>query len=1202
MRIRIPHLLRVIGVVLFLLCAAHGVLAQLNQDCTVSVLNRTVQVNPDGSWVLPNVPANFGQVKARATCVRNGVTISGESDYFTIPANGAVNLPAIILGAATPIPSALGIGPANPSFTSAGQMIQLVVTATFSDNSTEDVSAGSTGTNYTSSNPAIATVNANGLVTAISSGTVVLQASNDGATGITKATVLLSNVDTDNDGIPDDVEATLGLDPHNPVDAQEDFDRDDLTNLKEFQLGTGLRVFDTDGDGIGDGLEVESGSNPLDPNSFNLAQILKSIKVTPTTVALTVNTIIGVATQQLTVTGTLTDGNSINLTARSRGTNYSSSNLSVANFGATDGLVFAGSDGSATITVSNNGHTATVQVTVSSFSPAALSFISIPGFANNVDISGNIAYVAAGSTGLQVVDVSDRRAPRIIGSLDTPGNANDVRVVGNRAYVADGSAGLRIVDISNPASPVPLGSLDTAGEANDVVVVGNLAYIADGPAGLQIIDVSDPVVPRLIGTLDTPGIARGVDVSGNVAVIADGNSLRIVDVGSPSSPVARGSLTTTDARDVTVEGTIAYLADFSGSLKTIDFSTPTAPRLLATTTQALGGILTDVAKVREFVFGADVFFVNGVPIVNVNDPANPSVRARLDFPARDDNGTGIAVDNQFVYLTADHSIQENGINGDSRLYIGQYQSIEDKNGIPPTIQITSPAPNDQVIQGGSVTVTANATDDVAVAAVNFFIDGQLAFTSTTAPYQYTFTAPIVGSTLVLGATAVDFGNNVGQASNVTLNLIPDPLTTVVGRVVNSTGQSVAGSTVTVFSSFSATTGRDGLFTISGVPTVRGDIVARAVGTVGGRAAFGTSSSVPPVPGSLTSVGDIRLSILQGNIDLIPYLATGYKYLVVGHGQNSGFEQPGFDDSAFATGDAGFGSLGGCSLNTTVFVKTDWPLNTDMLLRKQFDIDAIPQSLTVAVAIDNDVQVFVNGHDVSGGIRQHDGCPSRDSFVFTVPTNILNVGTNLIAVRAVDRGGAAYADIQVTAVYPTVNQTLNMNIPPRGTFLRTDTGDTAAQTSFVLDLVSLGIQPGSSISLQELGDFAFCTSCPDNGHALIGVFSSTNTFLPPSILNRIPDAIATGQPAVVTPLTLFEGLPTDIPQDFGISAAGTQVVVPAGARFLFVAVSDSFWGDNNDPNNNYALRVTFIPSQLAIKRAPPSVSTESPARTSSEKKK
>ena len=82
----------------------------------------------------------------------------------------------------------------------------------------------------------------------------------------------------------------------------------------------------------------------------------------------------------------------------------------------------------------------------------------------------------------------------------------------------------------------------------------------------------------------------------------------------------------------------------------------------------------------------------------------------------------------------------------------------------------------------------------------------------------------------------------------------------------------------------------------------------------------------------------------------------------------------------------------------------------LLLRKRFTLDAIPQSLKVAVAIDNDVQVFVNGQDVSGGIRQHEGRPRRDSFVFTVPIGILNVGANLIAVRGVDRGGAAYADI------------------------------------------------------------------------------------------------------------------------------------------------------------------------------------------------
>src|SRR5438876_1142880 len=76
-------------------------------------------------------------------------------------------------------------------FTAAGQTAQLTVQASYPDGSTKDVSAATTGTNYTISNPAIATITASGLVTAVSTGTVVIQATNDGATGIASVQVLL---------------------------------------------------------------------------------------------------------------------------------------------------------------------------------------------------------------------------------------------------------------------------------------------------------------------------------------------------------------------------------------------------------------------------------------------------------------------------------------------------------------------------------------------------------------------------------------------------------------------------------------------------------------------------------------------------------------------------------------------------------------------------------------------------------------------------------------------------------------------------------------------------------------------------------------------------------------------------------------------------------------------------------------------------
>lgn len=119
---------------------------------------------------------------------------------------------------------------------------------------------------------------------------------------------ITGGVDTDQDGIPDDIEVLLGLNPNNPDsngngvwDGDEDFDgdglrnsweilwgynpmladsnstdtpdgerdqdTDGLTNLQEQAAGTNPTVADTDGDGWNDETELTAGSDPLNPNS-----------------------------------------------------------------------------------------------------------------------------------------------------------------------------------------------------------------------------------------------------------------------------------------------------------------------------------------------------------------------------------------------------------------------------------------------------------------------------------------------------------------------------------------------------------------------------------------------------------------------------------------------------------------------------------------------------------------------------------------------------------------------------------------------------------------------------------------------------------------------------------------------------------------------------------------------------------------------
>ncbi len=118
--------------------------------------------------------------------------------------------------------------------------------------------------------------------------------------------------------------------------------------------------------------------------------------------------------------------------------------------------------------------------------PSVVSQTSFPDpLPRSVFVQGNYAYVADNSAGLRILDISNNLSE--IGFFDTPGWALNVEIIGNLAYIADyAGGGIRIVDVSNPASPEQIGYYLTHNNTHRITVDGNIIYAADAISGLGI--------------------------------------------------------------------------------------------------------------------------------------------------------------------------------------------------------------------------------------------------------------------------------------------------------------------------------------------------------------------------------------------------------------------------------------------------------------------------------------------------------------------------------------------------------------------------------------------------------------------------------------------------------------------------------------------------------------------------------------------
>ncbi|MCE7566797.1 chitinase [Aliivibrio fischeri] len=89
--------------------------------------------------------------------------------------------------------------------------------------------------------------------------------------------------------------------------------------------------------------------------------------------------------------------------------------------------------------------------------------------------------------------------------------------------------------------------------------------------------------------------------------------------------------------------------------------------------------------------------------------------------------------------------------------------------VPPTIELTSPIGNEKLTTGDTLVVSANANDsDGVINNVEFYIDNQLAFTDTEAPFEYSWLA--TSGPHQFKAKATDNDNQTTISKGVTLEV------------------------------------------------------------------------------------------------------------------------------------------------------------------------------------------------------------------------------------------------------------------------------------------------------------------------------------------------------------------------------------------------------------------------------------------------
>ena len=151
------------------------------------------------------------------------------------------------------------------------------------------------------------------------------------------------------------------------------------------------------------------------------------------------------------------------------------------------------------------------------------TFLAYENDGNDLDVSGDLIFLADGRFGLKIFQHQGPRTPMHlaeIASLRLPGDALRLSVRGGLAAVALGAGGLAVVDVADPSRPYLKSVLSPGGTTLDVELKDDHAYLANSSKGVIVADLRDPALP-VPRWQYAHGYAQRVHLAGGRIYVAD---------------------------------------------------------------------------------------------------------------------------------------------------------------------------------------------------------------------------------------------------------------------------------------------------------------------------------------------------------------------------------------------------------------------------------------------------------------------------------------------------------------------------------------------------------------------------------------------------------------------------------------------------------------------------------------------------------